>query len=585
MSKSSVRTLGLFIALLSGCGDDVPSILVAPTSSPDGGPPTTPGIEDAGLPPPTNDVDLSWCPPGRYVVNPDAAPADRVCTACPSETFSNKAGSTSCTPWTPCALGSYTSFAPSAESDRKCRLCAAGTFGLPDWGGCMPCAPGTWDHDSNAASACVPWQACPVGSFISRSPDTTRDRVCEPCAAGTYTAGTNSAACSSCLPGHYLEPLGAGVSVCKPCAGDTFSSTTNATSCTSRTTCPIGTYVTGSSTASSDRSCASCPAGSASVQVNASTCGAVAAINAGGSQTCAVTTGGQVFCWGEVAPGSTLLTPSPVPTLVNAVSVAVGARFACAVQAQGTVQCWGENGSGQLGDGTMTSRPTPALVDGLTNITRVSVWGDRVHAVRADGSVFGWGGGSVQTPPAPLPITGAVDLSPGLPCAVMVDGAVQCWEILARETGELLPTTNLGAVRKLTHRVDHDWGYEDVCALRTDGTVRCKGWRWDAWGPYAPSLYGLPLELGTTSDDLVLSNRGACTIVDAAPRCWNYGSLYEVATLFFPNISDAVALTSGPRHTCALSVDGSVRCWGSNDHGQLGDGTTTDRATAVTVMW
>ena len=43
--------------------------------------------------------------------------------------------------------------------------------------------------------------------------------------------------------------------------------------------------------------------------------------------------------------------------------------------------------------------------------------------------------------------------------------------------------------------------------------------------------------------------------------------------------SPARAVSAGLRHTCAAMVNGSVRCWGSNEWGQVGDGTTTDRLT------
>ena len=86
-----------------------------------------------------------------------------------------------------------------------------------------------------------------------------------------------------------------------------------------------------------------------------------------------------------------------------------------------------------------------------------------------------------------------------------------------------------------------------TCAVRNDGTVRC-------WGNNGSG------QLGDTS----FTDRPTPVAVGG--------------------LTTAVAVSAGSTcHTCALLADGTVRCWGDNDYGQLGDGTTTNGATPVPV--
>ena len=174
-----------------------------------------------------------------------------------------------------------------------------------------------------------------------------------------------------------------------------------------------------------------------------------ARISAGGA-TCAVTTAGEVLCWGAGwlgLPGSTskeqrlaatavpgvagatsvdtasqrslcgglrirvvlgreqhrpdrrrygYYRPEPVqvPGVTGATGVSLGRAHTCAVLGSGQVWCWGANDHGQLGDGTFTDRLSPVQVAGITSATLVATGPDHSCALLAAGAVRCWGAGS-----------------------------------------------------------------------------------------------------------------------------------------------------------------------------------------------
>src|SRR6266850_614574 len=85
----------------------------------------------------------------------------------------------------------------------------------------------------------------------------------------------------------------------------------------------------------------------------------------------------------------------------------------------------------------------------------------------------------------------------------------------------------------------------------------------------------------------------ACHVVnDGTVRCWgnnDFGQLGDGTTsdrlipVTVSRLTDAVAIAAGGAHTCALLADGTARCWGFNGSGELGDGTTAQRLTSVAV--
>ena len=311
------------------------------------------------------------------------------------------------------------------------------------------------------------------------------------------------------------------------------------------------------------------------VPVTGLTSGVVAAA-AGYYHTCAVTTAGALLCWGgnqygQLGDGTTTdrWTPVPVNGLTSGVvAVTAGYYHTCALTSAGEVQCWGANNGGRLGDGTTTDRPTPGPVSGLTSgVTAVAAGVHHTCALK-DGGVQCWGGnawgqvGDATTTDrlTPVPTSGltigVVALASGSfhSCAVIGGGTVQCWG--NNGSGQLgdgtsgptnsrstpVPVVGLGSsVTAVTA------GQLHTCVRTSTGGAVC-------WGG---NQYG-QLGDGTTNDR-----------VTPAPVTGLQSGVAQVA--------------AGQWQTCALTTSAAVACWGYNGSGGLGDGTTSDRHTAVTV--
>jgi alpha-tubulin suppressor-like RCC1 family protein len=343
-------------------------------------------------------------------------------------------------------------------------------------------------------------------------------------------------------------------------------------------------------------------------------------IEAGAEHTCARRRDGTVVCWGRGFHGqlgngtsygpdtvcSSFLTclifsrPTPVAGLADAVDIAAGYRHTCAVRGDGHVFCWGTNLYGAIGDGTcsipfgpefgpqpacsetLPRRSSPTEVMGLTDAVEVTAGSAHNCARRASGEVLCWGanfpntrtddrpdgiGGAVGdgtttnrlVPTRALGLTGAVQLSAGgsKSCARRAGGDVFCWGNIvtngalgdgATTTARLVPTP----VLDLADVVEIRAGVTFTCARLGSGGVRC-------WGFNGDGQIGDDTTSGFTSSTYCI------------------GEPCRLAPTDVVDLVDAAGLAAGLSHSCALRRDGSVVCWGQNDYGQLGDGTTTNR--------
>jgi alpha-tubulin suppressor-like RCC1 family protein len=317
--------------------------------------------------------------------------------------------------------------------------------------------------------------------------------------------------------------------------------------------------------------------------VAVATLASAVAVGTGVAHTCAIAAPGELLCWGSNAYGQLgngTSGPAPVtaPGLVSTVSaprgLAVGAQHTCAAQSDGTMLCWGQNGSEQVGREAISILEAPVPVDpDLVVGTIIAAGGAFSCAVGRDGAVFCWGddsygqlgvgSGAVRATPALVPgITGAVSLSAG--------GAHTC-VATAGSGGSGEPGTSFC------------WGADQAGQLGdgvTDDRSRPGPLTVDIGATVVGAGDAYTCAVGTPAGALWCWGRGSSGQLGLGPtKEFDWHQPVQVA------VSGATAVAAGTAHTCVI-VDGGVQCFGANDHGQLGDGTTTDRSTppAAAVM-
>jgi alpha-tubulin suppressor-like RCC1 family protein len=351
----------------------------------------------------------------------------------------------------------------------------------------------------------------------------------------------------------------------------------------------------------------------------------VTALAVGDSHTCVLTSTGGVKCWGSNSYGELgddTHVDSRTPVNVSGLSSGVAALnangdYTCVILSTGSAKCWGKNWYGLLGDGTTSNRYTPVSVNGLGNgIVMISAGGLHTCALTNTGVGKCWGAnfngelgnGTITNQYQPVNVSGvsggtvAVAAGGSHTCAINSAGGATCWGNNASwqlgvytDTSRYLPVgvtwMNSGATAIVA-------GAAHNCVLTSTGGVKC-------WGN---NMYG-QLGSGSTLDQLVpmpvsglssgviaLSTESyhTCALMSGGGvKCWglnNSGQLGDGTTTdrYIPVAvsglsSGVVAIVAAGGHTCAIVTGGGVKCWGANSSGQLGDGTKTDRLTPVAV--
>jgi alpha-tubulin suppressor-like RCC1 family protein len=186
-------------------------------------------------------------------------------------------------------------------------------------------------------------------------------------------------------------------------------------------------------------------------------------------------------------------------------------------------------------------------------------------------------------------------------CQIVASTKVYCWGSNADgRLGDGTTTNRLQAAQVLTidgaSKVVTGGGHS--CALTQKEKIYCWGLNVSGQlgsGTITSSATPLLIQGLAAPTDVFLGGSHSCAVesIDKSVKCWGLNSAGQLGDgtttnrltpTIISGISDAMSVSAGGEHSCYLSTSGTVRCWGANTSGQLGDGSTTRRLTPVLVQ-
>ena len=312
--------------------------------------------------------------------------------------------------------------------------------------------------------------------------------------------------------------------------------------------------------------------------------------------------------------------------LTQVVDISAGYGHTCAVRANGALSCWGRNAEGQLGNRSFVASLGPTTVSNMTNVKALSAGWFHTCAVRADAVTSCW-----ATTRADRSAMARSRIAIGQRRFItshccrddrggqhaylraprerldVVLGLQRLGAAWRRAVGQVSVAAEVQAVTGRSPAISIDGSGSGfgaaghTCALRGSGGVVCWGINFsgeitgtddanvftvtEATGPPAVAA-GITVVEGGYGHTCALTVTG--TVV-----CWGGNrsgqigngeeSVNPVPPTTVPGLGQVVALAAGFESTCALRADGTVQCWGGGALGQLGNGTE-DRPTPAEVV-
>lgn len=285
--------------------------------------------------------------------------------------------------------------------------------------------------------------------------------------------------------------------------------------------------------------------------------------------SCVAVSDGSLVCWGCPRSKSKCLSPTAWVKLEtengkNTIkSISLGAEHGCAMFSDGSISCfsWGATWKGQLGCGRIAAYGK-CEVAGDERAVGISAAHDTTCTWDSDGNARCWGWNENKQlgenctrmySDVPVEINGiagakSISVGGGYVCAIVGDlGEVMCWG--SNSCGQLGIAGNLKAsarpmlIKGITNAVAISAGTEHSCVILENEKVLC-------WGNRSCG------QLGDGSAD---------------EKCLEGGCSPVVSPVELRGIAGAAKVTTGQDHTCILSNDQTITCWGGDTWGQIGE--------------